>query len=229
MSSTFKKPPRVGLPENGIPRSASPATSVPRRPRVPRETHFTFSLRYWEQQDNFGLRDENISWFVGVLDRLKTISNQRIEDIFKQSGLAKSLRFHAINWSQKNIPITRDDLTQIPTEVRNNPEEFELYQFSISQSLGRIVGYFDFGHIFHIVLLDPKHNIQPTKNTGYRVDATRICHCQLSTYIEHTRRVCSEIRAQRLSDVTAIAAELEQIENAMVSKTQCYVLFPMNS
>ena len=46
-------------------------------------------------------------------------------------------------------------------------------QFSITKSTGRIVGYFDRdSSIFHIVLLDPEHNIQPAKKTNYQIQPT---------------------------------------------------------
>jgi hypothetical protein len=50
-------------------------------------------------------------------------------------------------------------------------------QFSITKSTGRIVGYFDRdSSIFHIVLLDPEHNIQPAKKTNYQIQPTTKGH-----------------------------------------------------
>lgn len=61
----------------------------------------------------------------------------------------------------------------MPEEVLANDKEFPIMQFSISISTGRIIGYFDRdSSIFHIVLLDPNHNIQPSKRNNYQIQAT---------------------------------------------------------
>lgn len=44
-----------------------------------------------------------------------------------------------------------------------------MYQFQLSTSKGRVVGYWD-KNIFNIVLLDPEHNLQPSKDHNYSVD-----------------------------------------------------------
>ncbi len=46
--------------------------------------------------------------------------------------------------------------------------------------MGRVVGFFDEDRVFNVVLLDPLHNIQPSKTYNYRVRASYIAQCQLT-------------------------------------------------
>ena len=81
-----------------------------------------------------------------------------------------SWRYHHINWDQKNIPIQRKDITWLDDMYLSNEAEFPILQFQISKSFGRVVGFWDENHLFNIILLDPLHNIQPSKSYGYKVD-----------------------------------------------------------
>jgi len=110
------------------------------------------------------------SWFVSFLDRLQDISNEEKEKFFKTLERKEEYRFHEINWQSKNIPIAKSDLNWLPKDYINNNEEYPFYQFHISKSLGRFVGFFDENDVFNIVLLDPLHNIQPSKDYEYKVD-----------------------------------------------------------
>ena len=66
-------------------------------------------------------------------------------------------------------------MLSVPNIIRENNEEDFFWQFQLSKGTGRVVGFFDqTNSIFYIVLLDPKHNIQPSKNFGYAVDDTEI-------------------------------------------------------
>ena len=51
----------------------------------------------------------------------------------------------------------------------------------MSKALGRIVGFFDEERTFNIVLLDPLHNIQPSKSHNYKVDTCNPLSCELSS------------------------------------------------
>ena len=76
---------------------------------------------------------------------------------------------------RRKITFSFSYFKQIPNfdEILDNEEEFPMMQFSISKSTGRIVGYFDRDpYIFHVVLLDPNHNIQPAKKTNYQIQPT---------------------------------------------------------
>ncbi|MEO1068273.1 MAG: hypothetical protein AAFW95_04035, partial [Cyanobacteria bacterium J06638_6] len=75
--------------------------------------------------------------------------------------------------NQRNIPISKDDIDWIPSYIMGS-EEFPFYQFQISTALGRVIGYFDYEYVFHIVLLDPKHNAQPSRYDNYQIQATQL-------------------------------------------------------
>lgn len=53
------------------------------------------------------------------------------------------------------------------------------WQFQLSKGTGRVVGFFNENFsIFYVVLLDPKHNIQPSKDFDYYVDKTKIAYTE---------------------------------------------------
>lgn len=97
-----------------------------------------------------------------------------LQELLEENKGSKALRCHPIDWSAKHVPLRREDLDWLPQEIRENDAEFPMMQISISQSTGRIIGYFDRdASIFHIVLLDPKHNMQPAAKTNYQVQPTQ--------------------------------------------------------
>lgn len=60
-------------------------------------------------------------------------------------------------------------MSWIYKDYLENEEDFPLYQFQISMANGRVVGFFDENWVFNIVLVDPNHNMQPSKDYDYRV------------------------------------------------------------
>ena len=69
-------------------------------------------------------------------------------------------------------------------EVIENEEDYPFFQFQISTGLGRIIGFWDENYrFFNIVLLDPKHNLQPSKNYNYKVDNTSIEHSEITSLL----------------------------------------------
>lgn len=104
------------------------------------------------------------------MDKLTELSKKDIKD-FVANGTGKDTwRYHPISWMQENIPVQREDLDWVHKDYLENKEEYPLLQFQISKSLGRVVGFWDEFQIFNIVLLDPLHNIQPSKDYNYRVN-----------------------------------------------------------
>ena len=133
----------------------------------------SFSFSDFRQIDNFGIGSCSSKWHVGLWERLSTLGKMTPQEVLEENKGSDSLRCHPIDWNQKNIPVKRSDLTWLPEEVLANDKEFPIMQFSISISTGRIIGYFDRdSSIFHIVLLDPNHNIQPSKRNNYQIQAT---------------------------------------------------------
>ena len=61
-----------------------------------------------------------------------------------------------------------DDLDWLPQDYRDQ-DNYPLCQFHISKAKGRVIGFFDDKRVFNVVLLDPNHNAQPSKDWEYRV------------------------------------------------------------
>lgn len=128
-----------------------------------------FSFRYWRQRQYLGLDHSDVQWLTSLLERLQLLSNEEVERFLRTPAMKDALRYHNINWNQRNIPVSLKDLNWIPAYYRDNPE-CPLVQFQISRTLGRVIGFWDERWIFNVVFLDPLHNMQPTKDTGYRLD-----------------------------------------------------------
>lgn len=158
----------------------------------PSEKCWVFSFRFWRQIEFFGLDRTNATWFVSVLDKFQQLSNRSVGDFFADPSERDSWRYHQIKWTQKNIPIQRKSLSWLPSNYLENEEDFPLYQFQISQSLGRVVGFWDEKLIFNVILLDPLHNMQPTESTGYRVDPCSPLPCDYSLLINCVENIANE-------------------------------------
>lgn len=125
----------------------------------------TFSFSYFKQIPNFQIGECSKGWHIGLLERLGALGTMTPQEVLEENRGSIALRCHPIDWSAKNIPIQRKDLDWLPKEILDNETDFPIMQFSITKSTGRIVGYFDRdSSIFHIVLLDPEHNINTSLN-----------------------------------------------------------------
>ncbi len=144
---------------------------ITRAGKEPKDLLWSFSFRYWTQLKYLGLTGQGIDlpWIVSVLERLKQLSADYVEAVLKSYSMKGQLRFHPINWQAKNIPIGPRDIPGLPEQYVENPE-FALQQFQVSTGKGRIIGFFDENWIFNIVLLDPLHNLQPSKDFDYSVN-----------------------------------------------------------
>lgn len=132
----------------------------------------TFSFRYCSQQDYFGIAGQDAAWFANLQDRLKDLSG-KTGAIVEDTKAVQDYRLHPINWDKS--PIGIEDLKSVPEVLRNAAEDDFFWQFQLSKGTGRVVGFFNEEMtVFYIVLLDPKHNIQPSKDFGYQVDDTEI-------------------------------------------------------
>lgn len=175
------------------------------------KTQLSFSFQYFKQIPYFQIGQEDNNWFVSLLARLQDLSgkdSKLMSDVTAKS----SYRLHPINWSQPGIPIKKNDLDWVPKEYRES-EDVEFQQFEITQAIGRVVGFFnETNEIFYIVLLDPKHNIQPAQKTGYRVDKT---YLGLTDYEELLMQIRRENVTQKHRDRAArmlwIDEELVQV------------------
>ncbi len=166
------------------PKAASPILTRP-----PGRRRWTFSFRFWKQIEFFGLDKSDPKWFVSLLTKLVELSKEDI-DAFRADGRKKEAwRYHDISWTQQNIPIQRSDLTWLHPDYRENEADYPLVQFQVSQALGRVVGFWDEEQVFNIVLLDPLHNIQPSKLFHYKVNPASPLPCKYSSLLHDIETV----------------------------------------
>ena len=182
--------------------------------RVSEPKCWTFSFRHWQQISNFGFADAglDLGWFVSLLDQLKALSSETVDDIRRGKDTRKAdvLRYHPIVWKQPGIPLQRSDFLWLPEDILGNEIEFPFFQFCISTGTGRIVGYWDQDDLFYVLLLDPLHNIQPSKKFNYRVDP------------------CNPMRNQFEKLSHAITCLIQDVEAGCVAKADCPVKDKMN-
>jgi len=152
-----------------------------------------FSFMYFQQHDFFGLGGEKNNWFISLFERLQDICKHSPEEFSSNNSLKDAYRYHEINWRSKNIPIKRSDLTWVNKDIISNEVDFPFYQFHISKGNGRVVGFWGLNQVvFYIVLLDPKHNIQPAGGKyGFRVDKTFSVPCQYTSLLNEIDRLKS--------------------------------------
>ena len=155
----------------------------PPEPKFQGPKKWTFSFRYWRQIEYFGLDRTEARWFASLLEKLVALSNEEVDRFICNPQKRDVWRYHKIDWGHKNIPIQLKDLGWLPRDIIENEEEFFLVQFQISMALGRVVGFWDRDYVFNIVLLDPFHNIQPSKDYDYRVDPCNSLCCDYTKLI----------------------------------------------
>jgi hypothetical protein len=151
---------------------------------------WSFSFKYFGQDRYFGLGDSEPKWFVSLLERLKDLSTQNIDSFLSDYGVKDAYRFHKIDWNATNIPIHRKDINWVDKNIIDNEGDYPFFQFQVSKGKGRVVGFWEPGYdCFYIVLLDSKHNLQPSKDYDYKVNDTVILHCQYTALMLDIDRV----------------------------------------
>ena len=148
----------------------------------PEDKPISFNWKFWNQIEYFGLgTDVNTNWFVTLLDRLKDISNKKSSDWERDLKFRKKYRVHEIDFNKKNCPFKdKNDLFQRVLQVDDFEisEDIEVYQFQLSKARGRVVGFLDADYRFNILLLDPLHNMQPSKDYDYKLNPTKRLECE---------------------------------------------------
>lgn len=143
----------------------------------------SFSFKYFRQIKNFGLDSIQTNWFVSLLERLQAFCSIEKDYLLTPAG-RQSLRYHAIDWDSKNIPIKVSDINWVDKKYIGNPDEFPFVQFHVSKALGRVIGFWsETGLVFHVVLLDPMHNMQPSNYNNYKINDCEPLSCQYSSLI----------------------------------------------
>lgn len=131
----------------------------------PPEPQMSFAFRFWKQIELFGLDKATREWFVTTLEKLKELSDKTFDQFTTDSGLKNNFRIHAINWNQSSL--TKEKFHELlPIQYRN--DEYEIYQFQVTTSKGRVIGFFDERNVFQIVLLDIAHNMQLSNYNDYQ-------------------------------------------------------------
>lgn len=111
-----------------------------------------------------------MKWVVAFLNRLQEMGDETVDALRGDATRKKGRRFHPIDWKLPNVPLRRCDLDWLPSDYRDNEADYPLLQFQVSKARGRVHGFFDENEVFNIVLVDPLHNLQPSKIHNYRVD-----------------------------------------------------------
>lgn len=145
---------------------------IPKLDKIPPKKNFTYSFEYWQQHEYFGLKCEKVdaSWLVALLEQLRLLSKEEIDEVIKYKRDA--LRFHEIDWDWTNVPIKKSDINWLHKDI--SIDELEICQVQISRAEGRIVGFFDDQGVFCVILLDPMHNLQPSKYNDYKIRPTAV-------------------------------------------------------
>lgn len=202
-----------------------PASKQPNRKEAPDKRRWAFSFRYWRQHENFGIGSAEARWFMSLLARMQEMSKLAVEDVMEDFATKEGLRIHDINWAAKNIPISREDIDWVDDVYWKNKAEYPLMQFHISMGLGRVAGFLDENSIFNVVLLDPMHNLQPSKFNGHRIRATTFGECAFTTVVNRV-----ESFARKHSDLTneARAEILRILSEQMQSDGRPILLIPVD-
>lgn len=164
-----------------------PVAPMPGRPKT-----WAFSFRFWRQIEYLGVGGGPAGWFVSLLEQLSELSREPIDDLQTNVLKQRALRYHEINWDQKNIPIQRGDLHWLDRDYLENGTEYPIVQVTISKAMGRIIGFWDERDVFNIVLLDRMHNIQPVAAFDHRVRNTAEVRTHYADLIAQVQRVQQE-------------------------------------
>lgn len=134
---------------------------------------------------------------MSLMQKLQELSKYRVEDFLTAGEARNQWRYHEIDWAADAVPIRRDQCVWISADYMNEVE-YPFMQFQVSTALGRVVGFWDEEKAFNVVLLDPLHNIQPSRKHNYTV---RECYPAKGEYAHLLAKV------DRLQSATCGSAE----------------------
>jgi len=152
--------------------------------RLKENTEWAFSFKYFKQTEYFGLDSIDGSWAVSLLERLQDFCSQNKEEFFRDVVKRQAYRYHDIDWTGKGVKLSRDFFNWLPKDILENEAEFPFLQFHISKALGRVVGFWnDDSSLFYILVLDPLHNIQPSRYSDYKIRPTNPLESEYSSLL----------------------------------------------
>lgn len=178
-----------------------------------RKEKMSFSFLHFKQINLFGIGNCSKEWHIGLLERLSELGKMTLNDLLNENKGSEALRFYRIKWDAKNCPIKRSDLDWLPSDILDNEAEFPLMQLGVSISTGRIVGFMNRdSSVFHVVLLDPNHNIQPTEKTNYQIQPTTeglSQYDELLSKLENIKKIVKDCKHRECK----LHSRLEEIES----------------
>lgn len=143
---------------------------------MPQPNLWRFGFRFFKQVEYFGLDSQAVDakWFVHLIEQFKSLGEKTVEELMQDRRLAKYWRFHMVEWKKYSPYTSADDFAKrlLPSYAWRG--DLNIRQFKVTDSKGRVVGFFDHEQVFQVVLLDPEHNIQPTQRTGFKPTPTKI-------------------------------------------------------
>lgn len=182
---------------------------------------WSFSFKYYNQIENFGFdgKDERLStkWFISFLDRLRDLSKTDKETFLEDHVIRQNWRYHEVDWNSYNIPIKRSDLKWLGKDIIEN-EELSFVQFHISKALGRVAGFW-WENIFYIVLLDPLHNLQPSKYNNYEIRYSRPLACEFTSLlaqVENIKKIIHQASHEELKSLVLTVPETQHYTNGII-------------
>lgn len=151
-----------------------------------------FSFKYWQAIKNYELGDTDSKWVLSFISILKDLSLKDRDSLVNDSNLRNQLRYHRINWNAKGCKNKRVDFSWIDNDILENEEEFPFYQFRISKALGRVVGFWIY-NTFYIVLIDRKHNLQPSQYSNWKIKSTGSTGTNYDELLAQIDRIKSDV------------------------------------
>ncbi|MFP7234127.1 hypothetical protein SFC70_19815 [Bacillus subtilis] len=122
--------------------------------------NIVFSWKYFDKDHKvYNCGGIEMPWMISFLETLKNISGLTIQDLRKEEGKRKGLRFHPIRWGK----VTQQKFNfndQFFEQIRDN-----CYQLSLSTGKGRFHGFL-IENSFFVVWLDPFHQLELMKDHG---------------------------------------------------------------
>lgn len=214
-----KPKPVVGrVPEQSAPvrGDVPPRGKAPNIGVAPAQRRIAFSFRFWGQIDYFGLDGVSAKWFVSLLQKLQELSKYRVEDFLTVGETRHQWRYHEIDWTAEAVPIRHDNCAWIGADYMNDVE-YPFMQFQVSTALGRVVGFWDEEKAFNIVLLDPMHNIQPSRKHNYTVRECYPAHGEYANLLARLDRLQSATCGSAECGASAAIAQLgSSVVNSVV-------------
>lgn len=213
------------IPKSAIEKLNTITDHKPPSPRGVADTYLRFSFSYWRQEKPyFGLEGATKEWFITLLEKLKDLSDKTVEEFLTNGFLKDAFRIHAISWT--SCSITEESFRNfLPLDYRSS-EDYEIYQFKITNSKGRVIGFFDEKNSFQVVFLDIAHNMQLSSYNDYEKTVTGELPNSYNKMIGKIHLVRE--RLAKATKPTEIATLKELLDNILIEEYSAGHFFFLN-